>query len=54
MRRRLGGFDSEMATESFGISPDGEHLTVAAWEQLSILMMAEGVPRVVPPPRPLP
>ncbi|HOK45993.1 MAG TPA: hypothetical protein PLK67_08685, partial [Bryobacteraceae bacterium] len=48
-RRPLGGFDPERTTESFGISPDGSRLTIASWEQLFSLMLAERVPGVVPP-----
>jgi Tol biopolymer transport system component len=47
-RRALGGFDSDLSTESFGISPDGSRLTLAGWEQLRTLVMAEHVPRVSP------
>jgi Tol biopolymer transport system component len=42
-RRRLGGFDRERATESFGISRDGRTMTVAEWEQLFSLFSVEGV-----------
>jgi len=45
-RRQFGGFDRERATESFGISPDGNILTVAGWEQLFSLFSIEGVPGV--------
>ena len=45
-RRKLGGFDRERATESFGISPDGKQLMVAGWEQLFSLFSVEGVPEV--------
>jgi Tol biopolymer transport system component len=47
-RRSLGGFDSDLSTESFGISPDGSRIVLAGWEQLSTLMMAEHVPGVSP------
>lgn len=50
-RRRLVGFDPGTATESFGISPDGSHITIAGWEQVFSLMMAERVPDVSPPQR---
>jgi len=43
-RRPLGGFDREYPTESFGISADGQWLTVAAWEQLFSIMMTEDMP----------
>lgn len=40
----LTGFDPEMATESFGISPDGSRIAIAAWEQIFSLMIADRVP----------
>jgi len=51
-RRALVGFDRETAAESFGISPDGSRVTLAGWEQLFSIMVAEGVPGVSPPGRP--
>ncbi len=50
-RRPLAGFDPEASTESFGISPDGSRIVVAAWEQLFSIMTAEGVPGIAPPDR---
>ncbi len=50
-RRPLAGFDAEIATESFAISPDGKRLTTAGWEQLSSILIAEGVGGVSPPRR---
>lgn len=50
-RRRLVGFDLVTATESFGISPNGSRITIAGWEQVLSLMMAERVPGVSPPQR---
>jgi len=50
-RRPLAGFDPEAATESFGISPDGSRIVVAAWEQLFSIMTAEGLQGVRPPTR---
>jgi serine/threonine protein kinase len=47
-RRLLTGFEAETATESFAISPDGSRLTVAGWEQLSSILVAEGVPDISP------
>jgi hypothetical protein len=43
-RRALGGFDPEYPTESFGVSPDGRRLTVAAWEQLFSIMVTDPLP----------
>jgi eukaryotic-like serine/threonine-protein kinase len=47
-RRALGGFDPDAPSESFGISPDGARLTVAEWENLSSLLMADHVPGLTP------
>ena len=43
-RRPLGGFDPEHPAESFGISPDGQWLTIAAWEQLFSIMATDALP----------
>ncbi len=43
--------DPEHAAESFAISPDGAHLTVAYWDQQFNLMMAEKVPGIHSPSR---
>ena len=50
-RRKLAGFSTDYITESFGISPDGKRLTIAALEPTQRLVLAEGVPGIVPPPR---
>jgi eukaryotic-like serine/threonine-protein kinase len=50
-RHRLVGFDPGTATESFGISPDGTRITIAGWEQVFSLMVAEHVPGVSLPQR---
>ena len=47
-RRALAGFDSENTIESFGISPDGERITLAGRENLTSITLAEQVPRVTP------
>ena len=47
--RPLGGFDPDMKTESYGISPDGTRLTIASQENLVNLMEAERVPGVTRP-----
>jgi len=49
-RRPLGGFDPDVAAESFGLSPDGTRLVIAGWVQLFSLMEAEGVPGLIAPP----
>jgi Tol biopolymer transport system component len=50
-RRKLGGFDPDNSTESFAISPDGSLLTIAAWEQLYNIVIADNVPGVRRPTR---
>jgi hypothetical protein len=47
-RRPLAGFDDERTTESFGISPDGSRLSIASWDQMFSLMLAERVPSIAP------
>ncbi len=42
-RRQLAGFDRENFTESFGISPDGQSITIATWEQFFSIMVTEGL-----------
>jgi Tol biopolymer transport system component len=51
-RRRLAGFDPDVAAESFGIAPDGSRLVVAGWVQLFSLMEADGLAGLLAPPRP--
>jgi WD40 repeat protein len=43
-RRPLAGFDPENAAESFGISPDGQFITIATWEQFFSIMVTEDLP----------
>ena len=43
-RRELVGFDPENSAESFGISPDGRSITIAAWEQFFSIMVTEDLP----------
>jgi Tol biopolymer transport system component len=45
-RRPLGGFDADFPVESFGISPDGRWLTIAAWEQLFSIMVTDALPLI--------
>ncbi len=51
MRRRLGGFDSDVISESFGISRDGTRLTIAAFEPVFGIMLGEHIPKVTRPTR---
>jgi Tol biopolymer transport system component len=48
-RRKLAGFDPDVAAESFGLSPDGARLVVAGWVQLFSLMEAERLPGLLAP-----
>lgn len=48
-RRPLAGFSHDYFSESFGISPDGKHLTLATLELTSRLALADGVSGVGPP-----
>jgi Tol biopolymer transport system component len=50
-RRPLAGFDPDVATESFGLAPDGSRLVLAGWVQLFSLMEADGLPGLLAPPR---
>lgn len=47
-RRKLAGFDPALETESFGISPDGTHVTLAQIEWGGSLIEADGVPGIEP------
>jgi Tol biopolymer transport system component len=42
-RRPLGPFDPENSAESFGISPDGQFITISTWEQSFNVMVTEGL-----------
>jgi Tol biopolymer transport system component len=43
-RRPLEPFDAESSVESFGISPDGQFITIATWEQFFSIMVTEDLP----------
>jgi Tol biopolymer transport system component len=47
-RRKLAAFDSEIATESFGLSPDGRRIVVSGWVQQFSLMEARGLTGLLP------
>ncbi len=51
-RRKLAGFDPAVPAESFGISPDGASITIAARETLGSVMLAEPVAGVEKAHRP--
>ncbi len=47
-RRKLTAFSEDVAPESFGVSPDGSHLTTANVEQVFSIVLVEGVTNVAP------
>jgi Tol biopolymer transport system component len=51
-RRKLAGFDPAVPAESFGVSPDGKSITIAARESLSSIILAEPVAGVEKARRP--
>jgi Tol biopolymer transport system component len=50
-RRKLAGFDPDVAAESFGLAPDASRLVLAGWVQLFSLMEADHLPGLLAPPR---
>ena len=42
-RQPLAGFDSDWAVESFAVSPDGDRMVLAEWEQRSAVVAATGL-----------
>ncbi|MGH9444050.1 MAG: protein kinase domain-containing protein [Thermoanaerobaculia bacterium] len=50
-RRPIAGFSPEYVTESLGISPDGERLTISTGQEFTTIMAAENVPGAEPPRR---
>lgn len=44
--RPIAGFEADLLTESFGISPDGRRITLATKDTASNLVLASGVPGV--------
>ncbi len=51
-RRKLAGFDPEIPTETFGISPDGKRVVFGGFELLNSLVLVEGLAGVEPSKRP--
>jgi hypothetical protein len=47
-RRRLTGFLPDARTESFGIAPDGSEIVISAVEQRSAVLLARGIPDLLP------
>ena len=48
-RRKIAAFLADFSAETFTVSPDGRQVVVSLVERNSGLMMAEGVPGIVPP-----
>ena len=48
-RRKVGGFDPDLITESLGVSRDGTRLTIASVELVQSVVVAENVPRIRKP-----
>jgi len=51
-RVALSPFDTDLSIESFGISPDGTRIMYSGAEDVSTLLVTEGVPGILPPRRP--
>ena len=49
-RRPMGGFDTEILTETFDVSADGRRLLIAGWEQIFSLMEASPPSGLLPAP----
>ena len=50
-RRKLAGFTTDFRAESFGIAPDGSVIVISAAETSSDVLLAHGIPNLLPPPR---
>jgi Tol biopolymer transport system component len=50
-RRRLAGFSEGVATESFSIAADGKSIVLAQFELRSDILLAHGIPNLLPPVR---
>jgi hypothetical protein len=50
-RRRLAGFAEGVATESFSIAADGKSIVLAQFELRSDVLLAHGLPNLLPPVR---
>jgi serine/threonine protein kinase len=47
-RRRLAGFFPDVSSESFGFSPDGSELVLSGVEEHSQVLLARGIPDLLP------
>jgi serine/threonine protein kinase len=50
-RRKLAGFFTDARTESFGMSPDGSVIVISGVETSSDVLLAHGIPNLLPPGR---
>ena len=50
-RRPIGGFDPDRVTETFGVSPNGSRLAISATDNLTNIIVANGVEGVTAPRR---
>ena len=50
-RRRLAGFAADSQSESFGVAPDGSVIVISIASVSSDVLLAHGIPRLLPPAR---
>jgi serine/threonine protein kinase len=50
-RRRLAGFFPDVRSESFGFAPDGSEIVLSGLEEHSQVLLARGIPDLLPPVR---
>jgi len=50
-RRKLAGFTTDSRAESFGFSPDGSTIVISFAETSSDILLAHGIPNLLPPAR---
>jgi hypothetical protein len=48
-RRPIGGFDPDRVTETFGVSPNGSRLAISATDNLTNIIVANGVEGIKAP-----
>ena len=50
-RRKLAGFTTDFRAESLGIAPDGSVIVISAATTSSDVLLAHGIPNLLPPAR---
>jgi Tol biopolymer transport system component len=50
-RRKIGGFGADSQAESFGIAPDGSVVVISIAAVTSDILLAHGIPNLLPPAR---